>query len=109
MWWIGPPADSGKKSEVFIVSFLVQQPNGLYCRFSTILDCPTDWNMTREDYINLCIEKAKEEANEVLDKHLRPFDEMSEAFVSNNMTEKEFNRLVKLMAEPISYVSGGDV
>ena len=33
--------------------FVSKQPNGLYCRFSSVTDCPTTWNMTREDYINM--------------------------------------------------------
>lgn len=32
-------------------SFIAQQPNGLYCRFSTIVDTVTHYNMTKDDYI----------------------------------------------------------
>lgn len=35
-------------------SFIAQQPNGFFCRFSAIVDTVTNINMTREDYINLC-------------------------------------------------------
>ena len=42
-------------------AFIAKQPNGLYCRFSTVVDCPTDWNMTEEDYLKLCAEKGREE------------------------------------------------
>lgn len=38
-----------------MAGFVSKQPNGLYCRFSTVVDCPTVWNMTREDYINMKI------------------------------------------------------
>lgn len=77
--------------------FVVKQPNGLYCRFSTVTDCPTYWNMTREDYINMCMEKAKAEAEEVLDKHLKPFEALWEWFEPNNMSEEDFTKILKEM------------
>lgn len=52
-------------------AFIAKQPNGLYCRFSTIVDCPTDWNMTEEEYIEMCAEKAREEARRVLANYLK--------------------------------------
>lgn len=36
-----------------MAGFISKQPNGLYCRFSSVTDCPTAWNMMREDYINM--------------------------------------------------------
>ena len=47
-----------------MAGFISKQPNGLYCRFSTVVDCPIDWNMTAEDYIELCKEKAEQEERE---------------------------------------------
>ena len=32
-------------------AFIARQPNGLLCRFSTVVDCITDYNMTEEEYI----------------------------------------------------------
>lgn len=78
-------------------AFIVKQPNGLYCRFSTIVDCPTNWNMTREDYIKLCVEKAKEDAINVLDNNLRPFEWVERYYYPNNMSEKEFNKILNEM------------
>ena len=57
-----------------MAGFVSKQPNGLYCRFSTVTDCPTAWNMTREDYINMKMQEAKEDAEDVLDNYLKPFD-----------------------------------
>ena len=54
-----------------MAGFVSRQPNGLYCRFSTVTDCPTAWNMTREDYINMKMEEAKEDAEDILDNYLR--------------------------------------
>lgn len=57
-----------------MAGFVSKQPNGLYCRFSTVVDCPTEWNMTREDYINMKMQEAKEDAEDVLDNYLQPFE-----------------------------------
>jgi hypothetical protein len=50
-------------------SFIAQQPNGLYCRFSTIVDTVTHYNMTKDDYIEVCKDRlgkkrGEEEAND---------------------------------------------
>lgn len=53
-----------------MAGFVSKQPNGLYCRFFTVVDSPTAWNMTREDYINMKMQEAKEDAEDVLDNYL---------------------------------------
>lgn len=75
-----------------MAGFISKQPNGLYCRFSSVVDCPTHWNMTREDYINIKMQEAKEEAEDVLDNHLKPFELVLESFRNDNMTDKEFDK-----------------
>lgn len=80
-----------------MAAFIVRQPNGLLCRFSTVVDCPTHWNMTDEEYIEMCAEEAREEAKYVLDKHLLPFDKIKEQFYPGNMTKREFSKLIKEM------------
>ena len=82
-------------------AFVTKQPNGLYCRFSTVVDCPTHWNMTEEDYIEMCAEKAREDARDVLKNYLRPFDWVEEYFYPNNMTKEEFEEILKNMHEPV--------
>lgn len=76
-------------------AFISKQPNGLYCRFSTVVDCPTDWNMTEEEYIELCAEKAREEAKKTLANHTRPFEWVREYFLPNNMTKEEFAKFLE--------------
>ena len=78
-----------------MVGFIAKQPNGLYCRFSTIVDCPTDWNMTADDYIELCKRKAEKEARDVLENYLQPFEKVKDYFYPNNMTEKEFDEFLQ--------------
>lgn len=79
------------------MSFIAKQPNGLYCRFSTVTDCPTHWNMTKEDYIEFRMERARQEAEETLQYYLYPFESIREGFVPNNMTEKEFKDILEEM------------
>ena len=76
------------------MSFISKQPNGKYCRFSSIIDCPTDINMTEDDYIKLCQDKATIEAIDTLKTCLRPFKEVKESFIPNNMTKKEFKNIL---------------
>ena len=80
-------------------AFISQQPNGLYCRFSGVVDCPTHWNMTKEDYINNTTGtvRSKAEAEDILVNYLQPFSEVVERFVPNNMTQSEFDELLKEM------------
>ena len=83
-----------------MAGFVVRQPNGLLCRFSTIVDCPTKYNMTDEDYIELCKKKAEDEARDVLQNYIRPFSWVSEYFCPNNMSQEEFNSILQEMERP---------
>ena len=78
-----------------MASFIAKQPNGLYCRFSTVVDCPTDWNMTADDYIEMCKQRAEEDAKETLKNYLQPFEMVEDRFYPNNMTEEEFEQFLK--------------
>lgn len=90
-------------------AFIAKQPNGLYCRFSTVIDCPTHWNMTEEDYIELCAERAREQAKEALAKHLKPFEMVKQYFTPNNMTETEFETCLQEMSESIQTGNFDDI
>lgn len=90
------------RSEVIIMgAFISRQPNGLLCRFSTVVDCPTDWNMTEEAYIEMCAEKAREAAREVIKNHLQPFDMVKENYAPKNMSKKEFAKAVREMEKEV--------
>lgn len=86
--------------------FLAKQPNGKYCRFSSIVDCPTHINMTFGDYVKVIEERGKtheaavEEAKDIIEKWIRPFEEVKERFVPNNMTRKEFKEVLKMCEDP---------
>ena len=60
---------------------------------------PTDWNMTEEDYVELCKQKAEKEARDVLANYLQPFEIVKDRFYPNNMTEEEFAEFLKDVEE----------
>lgn len=71
----------------------------MYCRFSTVVDTITHYNMTEDEYIDLCVQRAIEEARDILKNHLRPFDEVKKQFMPNNDTVEEFNEMLKEMGD----------
>lgn len=77
---------------------VAKQPNGLYCRISTIIDAPTHFNMTKQDYINLCVERAKREAKSVLENYYYDF-ERALSYINygdnTNMTNEEYEEFIK--------------
>lgn len=77
---------------------IIKQPNGRYMRFSSVVDCPTHWNLTEEEMrktlrqmymedletkINIAIETAKDIKCAI------------NSFVPNNMTDAEFKNILK--------------
>ena len=86
-------------------AFISKQPNGKYCRFSTVVDSVTDYNMTEEDYIQLCVERAIEEAKDVLEHYTRPFQMVIDSFYPNNETCEEFVKRLKEMGCDEYYTS----
>ena len=81
-------------------AFIARQPNGLLCRFSSVVDCITDYNMTEEEYIEMCAEKARKEARDVPDHYMQPFELVDKRFYPNNMTVEEHKRIMKEMEKP---------
>ena len=88
-------------------AFIVRQPNGLICRFSTVVDCPTHWNMTDEEYVAMCMEEARDEARDTLKNHLLPFESVDNYFVPDKMTEEEFKKVLEQMNMPAEAVHEG--
>lgn len=76
-------------------SFIAKQPNGLYCRYSGVVDNITHYNMTEEDYIELYVERAKEEAKIILEQ-ARPFKRVLERLYPDTKRDlKEMNEILK--------------
>lgn len=93
-------------------SFIARQPNGLLCRFSTVVDCVTHYNMTEEDYIELRAEQAREAARLELQlkNFIKPFDLVKECIllpyegedgemVDTNITQEEWDKIRKEMGD----------
>ncbi|MBD5367285.1 MAG: hypothetical protein HDR82_09880 [Bacteroides sp.] len=62
-------------------AFIARQPNGLLCRWSTIVDNITHYNMTEDEYVEYRAEKAREDARWELENNprfIRPFSEILE-------------------------------
>lgn len=76
-------------------AFICRQPNGLICRFSSVVDCPTHWNMTEEDYIEWYVNEARETAKRNIEKIYIPFKEVLEEFYPYNMTQEEFEKFLE--------------
>ena len=85
---------------------ICKQPNGKYCRFSSIVDAPTHINMTEENYMEVCAERAKAEAKDTIENYLYPFDEMlkrcrvKDTDECGNMTRDEFEEIIKACNDP---------
>ena len=80
-------------------SYIARQPNGLLCRFSSIVDSVTHINLTEEDYIELCAEKARKEARINLEdkRFIQSFDRVLEDTRYDNMTYDEWQGYLKEM------------
>lgn len=84
-----------------MAGFIAKQPNGLYCRFSTVVGTVTNWNMTEEDYVKVIIMRGYDEiqatieAREVIENYLQPFSEVLKCFRPMNDTVEEFTEWVK--------------
>ena len=80
-----------------MAGFIAKQPNGLYCRFSSVVDCLTHYNMTKEDYLNNITGTVANESEglEILNSYLKPFSDVIESFVPNNMTQEKFDKIIK--------------
>ena len=73
-------------------AYIARQPNGLLCRFSSVVDAVTHYNYSEEEYIELCAERAREEARRNLqDPHfVEPFDRVVDDVRFDNITYEEW-------------------
>lgn len=90
-----------------------KQPNGRYCRYSIVVDCVTDYNMSKYDIIKLFVEDAIDRAEEFInnEKNFHKFEELTEKYEdlgpdeepTGEMSVKEFEKIRKHMEEPESF------
>ena len=79
-----------------------KQPNGLYCVIPVLSSYPTIFNITAEDYINLCVDEAIAEARDDLKKYLLTFEEIIEMCIEDMPLDKFADFLIGVgyMKEP---------
>lgn len=82
-------------------AFIARQPNGLLCRFSTVVDTITHADLTDEEFIEMCAEEARENAREILKRSVKPFEWVIDNFRPNNHTVKQFNDYLKMMGSDV--------
>ena len=82
-------------------AYIARQPNGLLCRFSSIVDTLTHYNMTEEEYIEYCAEKAREDAKWRLEHNVKPFNLVIKEFRPRNVSVEEFNAYLREMGSDI--------
>jgi len=95
-----------------MASYWAQQPNGLYCRWSTCVDALTDWNRDLEQAINMSlgylpnIPSMPAPSQELLDQRrstfitrLKPFSRIKEDFYPCTHTLEEFQEILKEMGD----------
>lgn len=86
--------------------YISKQPNGKYCRFSGIVDCPTHINMTFDDLVyvinqmhNNASFDATEMVTQIVDYQLRPFKNVISDFQPINITTKKFLYCIQKMLD----------
>lgn len=94
-----------------MAAIFIQQPNGLYCRFSTIVDCPTCYNFTVEDVKEYLMKEYEEEVDRRVAKMQEgnnpwnwSFEDVIEQTLHGeytNMSEEEFNTFVEQTKIPV--------
>lgn len=70
-------------------AFIARQPNGLFCRFSTIVDTVTHWNMTDEDYLSKYTDRS--EGEDIIKNYMEPFEEVT-IYLSNETKESRYEK-----------------
>lgn len=91
-------------------SFIARQPNGLLCRFSTVVDRVTHYNMTEEAYIELKAAQARRAALFEIEHYVKPFEVVKQMtllpyvgedgeIVKTNMTKEEWDKIRKEMGD----------
>lgn len=81
-----------------MAGLIAKQPNGLYCRISTVVDAPAHWNMTEQDYIDMCVKNAEEKAENALANYCYDFDVVLNRVrygEDTNMTTEEYEKFIK--------------
>lgn len=85
-----------------MAGMIAKQPNGLYCRYSSVVDTITHYNFTEEEYLNNITGTVpnREEGIDVLENYLHSFEEVVELLrlrLSDSESEEEVEELISNM------------
>ena len=91
---------------------ITKQPNGLYARFSTVVDTFTHMNMTAADYAKVIQSREEEmnpikaalEAKDIIDNWLQPFGEVIKRWRNLNDSWDSFSLKLTMMGYPVTTV-----
>ena len=84
-------------------TFFSQQPNGKYCRFSTVSDTVEEYNCTAEYFVtvykNPKNKKDREFKTEMFIASLCPFNMVKDAFMPRNESIEDFEKKLREMGD----------
>lgn len=85
-----------------MAGMIAKQPNGLYCRYSGVVDTITHYNFTEEEYLNNITGTVpnREDGIDVLENYLHSFEEVEERLrlrLSDSESEEEVEELINDM------------
>lgn len=83
-----------------MAGMIAKQPNGLYCRYSYVVDTITHYNFTEEEYLNNITGTVpnRTEGMDVIENYLHSFEEVEERLrLLSDDSEEEIEELIKDM------------
>ena len=81
-------------------AYYFKQPNGLYGRFSTVVDAPTHYNFTKEDLIEEILQDEREELSKRIDRDAEKYDFEDVLKDSFNLPKDELNKFKEVCNIP---------
>lgn len=81
-------------------AYYFKQPNGLYGRFSTVVDAPTHYNFTKEDLIEEILQEEREELSMRIDRDVEKYDFEDVLKDSFNLPKDELNKFKEVCNIP---------
>lgn len=65
---------------------IIKQPNGKYCLFSSIVDNITHYDMTKEDIVEVWVEKARKDFEEKVGEVIEELDKKGKPYFQFTMS-----------------------
>lgn len=94
-------------------AIFVRQPNGLYCRYSTMVDSVTHFNCTAEEVRHILMDPYEEAVDRLLamiEQDRNPWhwtwqdvlDRCETGLENDNVSREEFERFLRLATNPVT-------